>query len=215
MSVEIVRVTRDNLAEAIDLACSVFQPYDYNAIQQELMASVGLEPEKTDVLDVMEIHRAGYVMACKNGQPAGISGYYSHVGHEADVWLGWTGVMPEFAGNGVGEAVVRAAFDAASFDGIKNLRIWTSNEDQYAAARRLYTRMGFQEEPYQASALPCLGASLARVFTKAANPHDTGDSWNKTGYRLPDLEIFDMPRLDRIAHRDWVRSNMLEPALPR
>ncbi len=212
MSTEIVRVTRDNLAEAIKLACSVFQPYDYNAIRQELMASVGLEPETTDVLDAMEIHRAGYVMAYKDGKPAGISGYYSHVGHEADVWLGWTGVTSEFAGNGVGETVVRAAFDAAHFDGIKNLRIWTSNEDQYAAARRLYTRMGFKEEPYQANALPCMGASLARVFTKAANPDAGSDSWKRTGYRLPDLEIFDMPRLDRIAHSNFARQNLLEPA---
>lgn len=200
MSLDIVPVTIDNVKDAIECAYGVFKPSDHFAIRHEFGAAVGLEPESSHVRDVMKIHRASYLMALKDGQPAGFSGYYSHVGHEEDVWLGWTGVGANFGRLGIGEATVAAAFKSAKFEGIKSFRIWTTNEQEYDAARRLYARMGFAEESYRASANQYEGASLVRVFSKAVAPKMSEEqSWELNAYELPDLEIFEMDRLNNLA----------------
>lgn len=199
MTIEIVPVTQDNVEQAIALACQVFKKGDHYAIRQEFRAAVGLEPENTDVQDVMEIYRSGYVMALKDGVPAGFSGYYTQIGHEEDIWLGWTGVLGQFGRLGIGEMITEAAFKAAPTEGVKNLRIWTTDEDQYASARRLYQRMGFIEERYSRTAKPWESLSIARVFTKSAEPENAlRNAWANSAYRLPDLELFDQPRMNEV-----------------
>jgi GNAT superfamily N-acetyltransferase len=200
MTIKIVPVTKANVEQAIALACQVFKPGDHASIRDEFRAAVGLEPENSNVRNSRQIYRSGYVMALKDGVPAGFSGYYSQVGHEEDAWLGWTGVLKSYRCAGIGEAVVKAALKAAPSCGVKNLRIWTTDEDQYANARRLYLRMGYQEEIYAPAAKAHEGRSLARVFSKAANPsRDPGTAWERVAYRLPDLELGDLPRLNKVA----------------
>ena len=200
MAIEIIPVSPENVHEAIAVAKRVFQPYDHHALRQEFMAAAGLEPEGAEVRDEMEIHRSGYVVAMQDGKVAGFSGHYAQIGHDEDIWLGWTGVSPDFAGLGIGQAVIQAAFNSAQMDHVKKFRIWTSDEPQFASARKLYARMGFTEEQYDPLARPYQGGSLARVFTRFVDPSEkvTG-SWAQDRYELPDLEIFDLPRLNRVA----------------
>ncbi len=199
MGIEIVPVTASNVDLAIALGCEIFKPNDHFAIQQELGASVGCLKAQTCVMNTMGIQSSSYVMAYHKGRPAGISGHYAYEGHLEDAWLGWTGVSEKFNGLGIGKAVVTAAFDAARHDGLRHHRIWTSEEPQVVAARMRFARVGFRVERYKSDAHETEGASLARVFTRSADPARKRVKWAESAYSLLDLERFDMARLDRIA----------------
>lgn len=201
-NIEIIPVTVDNVDEAIGFAQQVMRSEsDDYAIHEEFRASVGLEPEFTNVQKIMGIHDAEYILATVDGQPAGFSGTYAYKQAPNDRWLGWTGVSDKFGRMGIGEKLVSEAFGRAHNRGATTNRIWTSEEEQYACARRLYARLGFTEEHYAPGAAANDGRSLSRVFSQPAVAGAPVRSWADTAYTLADLERFDVPRLNQlVAH---------------
>lgn len=188
---KIREVTKANVEAAIGLACSVFEQCDHQAIRAELLSSIGDTDTTSCVSRDLGITSSKYFMATIKGQPAALSGYYSYVEHEEDMWLGWTCASPEFKGLGLGEAIISHAFYSGAKRDIKSFRIWTSDEPKFAAARQLYKKLGFNEESYGDDSP---GERTARVFSRAVN-NTVMEPWRKIRYCLPDL-LADLPRLE-------------------
>lgn len=203
MSIETVLVTSHNLEESISSACEIFKECDHFAIRQEFTDSVYYQ-ESEIVHDVMNIDKSSYFTVREDGEILGVSGYYTYHGYQQDAWLGWTGVLPKAQGKRIGEILVSTAMSLAvnDLDGLSSFRIWTSEEEKHLAALKLYRRLGFVEEHYlHEEDIHTPGARLVRIFSKSADPDKSAKSWLKKGYLLPDLEKFDMPRLDMITKK--------------
>jgi GNAT superfamily N-acetyltransferase len=196
MNITLKPVDKANLQQAIEVAVGVFGEEDRDSIREEFKAAVGIEPEKTIVSVECKIQDSSYFLAFNDeGKPVAVTGHYRIEGHESDAWLGWTGVLPEFAGNGTGATLVREAFaDAARRRPTETLRIWTTREDKYDTARRLYTRLGFTEESYEPGAHDA--ARMISVFTKSAAEGAANPSWQGAAYPI-DCERYEIPRLNK------------------
>jgi hypothetical protein len=111
------------------------------------------------------------------------------------MWLEWTGVLPAYRGQGLGALLAQEAFNlAASQYDIRNFRIWSTLESDYASARGIYKKMGFIEEPYKHDATDA--AKLVVVFTKSVDPEQKVISlWRHASYPL-DCEQCVIPKLN-------------------
>ena len=131
----------------------------------------------------------------RDNQPVGITGHYTIIGQEQDIWLGWMGILPAYLGQKLGPVLVEAAFEKALHTGVNNLRIWTTQESAYDAARNMYRKMGFIEEPYNPAARDA--GSLVSIFSRQAQPQGSpAQSWARAGYAI-DCEAYVIPSLNR------------------
>ncbi|MBU0858916.1 MAG: GNAT family N-acetyltransferase [Alphaproteobacteria bacterium] len=196
MSIDIKPLSRKTLEEALNVAVEIFGKSDKKAIEREFKASLGIEPDQTEVGNDLGINESKYFLPReKNGDPVGITGYYNFKGHEEEAWLGWFGVRSEHYGKGLGKSLMNEAFNRAATKGVKTLRIWTTSEPQYAEACKLYLKMGFQQEVYKPNALDA--GKMVLIFSKAVDPNATHEiSWAKTGYDI-DAEHQEIPYLNR------------------
>lgn len=75
---------------------------------------------------------------------SGLIGLYNNLDDESDeIWLGWYCVNPELRGQGIGDKLLDFAINESRSRGKKVLNLYTTNEDKYASARRLYEKRGF------------------------------------------------------------------------
>ncbi len=192
-NLELVPVTEDNLALAVETAVEIFGEKDREGIQTEFGACARRQADMNAMRDELKIVNPHYYIAKRNGVAAGITGYYSIEGHEDEAWLGWMGVLPPYRRGGIGHELVQQGFAKAAEKNTRTFRIWTTLEDDYANARRLYTNMGFLQEPYRAGAID--GAKLITIFSKSARFHDDLQLWQHTGYPI-DAEAHTIPELN-------------------
>lgn len=183
-------LNKNNLQQAIDLAVTVFGEGDKEAIIEEFSGS--LDPKSK----LPYIGSSQFYMVLNNGKPAGVTGYYSIPGHPEDIWLNWMGVLPEQRGNGIGTALVQQGFIDLAKPDVKTLRIWTTTEPDYDNARKLYSKMGFVEEPYKAGAKDA--AKMVVVFSRSTNPTPPDESykWKNSSYPI-DCEAHVIPDLNK------------------
>lgn len=139
----------ESLSDAQKVAAELF-PWEAEH-QQALPASVypeqhakffsdrGLDEVRCRVLD-------------HDGQVAGLAALYSYDRHRDDLWLAWYGLMPFVRGLGLGARLLDVVIDEARRDGRSNVRLWTTDEAEYAQAVSLYLRRGFLCE--EAPSLP-------------------------------------------------------------
>lgn len=81
----------------------------------------------------------GAVTAVTRGGP------WANLARRGEAEIRMLAVAPESRGTGAGEALVRGSLDAARADGCSVVRL--SSQDDMAAARRLYLRLGFVRTP--------------------------------------------------------------------
>ena len=194
MSLEIVPVNSSNVLKAIGAACRIFSdPVHHASIRAEFLHTAGIKKMHDDDRLCYEEK----IIALVDGQIAGISGSYSYKNHPTDVWLDWTGILPEFAGKGIGKRMVQAAFDraCAKNPSFEQLRIWTWDEPQYDCAHSLYSRMGFMREHYNQAATD--GLSLVTVYSKGMGGEITTLPWKDSFYELPEMAA-EKPHLDSL-----------------
>lgn len=85
-----------------------------------------------------------YWIALKDEAVAGLVGLYTQSDDSGgQVWLGWYGVDVHCRGLGLGSALLDFAIKEASAFGFDILKLYTTNADEYATARALYTHKGF------------------------------------------------------------------------
>lgn len=83
---------------------------------------------------------------------AGLAALYSYERHRDDLWLAWYGLRPMARGLGLGSRLLDVVIDEARREGRSAVRLWTTDEEEYAHAVRLYQRRGFSCE--EAPSLP-------------------------------------------------------------
>ncbi|MBI1214498.1 MAG: GNAT family N-acetyltransferase [Alphaproteobacteria bacterium] len=186
---DIVPVTPENLQLAIDTAVEIFGDGDREAINEEFKAALGIIPT------VPPIETSKFFIAYRNGAPAGVTGYYTIEDHPDELWLNWMGVLPQYRGQGIGTALVQEGFIENADDDAKTLRIWTTTEEDYDNARKLYKKMGFTEEDYKPGATDA--AKMVVVFSRPLDAQQPEEKylWKHTSYPI-DAETHVIPDLN-------------------
>jgi len=87
-----------------------------------------------------------------NGRVVGITGLYDYHELPSETWLSWFGLLPVMRGHGYGARLLDWTINAVRQEGRAVLRLWTTDEEEYGAATRLYEKRGFTTEEY--SSLP-------------------------------------------------------------
>ena len=200
MDIQIVPVTKNNVEQAITLACKIFNDAaHHDTIRDEFLHTARVKKSYDDDRLLFEQK----IMALVDGVPAGLSGHYAYRSNPQDLWLDWTGIDKQFQGIGLGKRIVKSAFQIAHDDStspIEQLRIWTWDEPQYDCAHHLYERMGYTKEPYNPSAND--GSSLVIVFSQGVN----GETkyWADSRYELPEIKQ-EIPRLNELLAQNNAR----------
>lgn len=78
---------------------------------------------------------------------AGFAAVYAYDAQPDELWLAWFGLLPEYRGRGAGAELLDEVIALAQREGRETLRLWTTDEPEYATALRLYARRGFVSEP--------------------------------------------------------------------
>lgn len=188
-------LSRDNIAQALELAVEIFGEADRAAIQQAYEKSIGLRPEDPPFSSALQVINRHYFIARDGEHCVGVTGYYGFEGKKEDVWLGWMGVHPSARGKKVGDALTEEPFKIAAANGAQTLRIWTITEAEYDNAQRLYSKLGFERENYAAQ--PVGAQSMIRIFSKPAQSHFARRSWLENLYPI-DCENYTIPQLNEI-----------------
>lgn len=82
------------------------------------------------------------------GAVSGLITVYDYRAQPDEVWLAWFGLLPAARGQGDGGRLLDWLIARSRAEGRHTLRLWTTDEAEYAAAVRLYQRRGFTAEDY-------------------------------------------------------------------
>ncbi len=84
--------------------------------------------------------------ALEAGGVCGMATLYAYERQREETWLAWFGLKSSVRGRGAGSAFLDWVISVARGEGRRVLRLWTTDEPEYAAAVRLYMRRGFVPE---------------------------------------------------------------------
>lgn len=197
-AITLVPLDLKNVQQAIDMGAKVFGETDRPGIEFAFRASVGIMPESAKMAADHYVDTLSYFIIMKDGKPAGFTGYYTIKGHNNDGWLGWMGILPEFRGQGLSPKLVDVAVEKGKENGVENIRIWSTIEDDYGTARSLYRdKLGYIEEPYKAEAGATDAAKMIMIFSKHLGPAaDDSYLWKNAAYPI-DAERRTIPLLQK------------------
>lgn len=136
-------LTHERLAPAQRLAAELFT---WEAEHQHALHAAVAPSECEPFLDERKLQR---VRAWVTEDDAGVDGlvcFYDYWDDTHEVWLAWFGVAPRARGAGRGTALLDWAIETARAERKTVLRLWTTMEEEYTAALRLYARRGFRPE---------------------------------------------------------------------
>lgn len=194
-SLDIRPLDKNNVEKAIDLAVRIFGENQASVIENELKAALGIEPFRSTATKNMLLDQIEYFIGYVGDEMIGITGNYTIVDHPKDLWLGWTGILPEHQGLKYGQKLISHAFSAHETTDIETLRIWTTLSPIYDGARHVYNTMGFSEEIYEPSAEDA--AKMIVVFSKSLKNAPAEEFlWEYTGYPM-DCEGFEIGYLNK------------------
>lgn len=80
----------------------------------------------------------------------GLATLYGYQAQPDEVWLAWFGLVSEARGLGAGRELLDFLVRAMQSEGRRTLRLWTTDEPEYAAATGIYQKRGFVVEDYPA-----------------------------------------------------------------
>lgn len=84
--------------------------------------------------------------AMQAGAVGGMAMLYGYQEQRDELWLAWFGLKASVRGSGSGSKFLDWVVSLARNEGRKVLRLWTTDEAEYRAAVKLYTRRGFIPE---------------------------------------------------------------------
>ena len=144
MDIQIHPLSDCNLHQATTLRGSVFKWLDVYE-QRTLRAS--LHPEKYLVYKKLGIDRLEYWVALSpvTDDILGLVGLYTQIQDDTDaIWLGWYCVDPQHRGHKIGSKLLEFAINKAKKRNKKFLHLYTTDDDEYATARKQYEKLGFE-----------------------------------------------------------------------
>jgi len=103
-----------------------------------------------EFLSSRRLECARFWTASLAGRVVGMAGLYDYRGMSSETWLSWYGLLPVARGHGYGTRLLDAIIKTTREEGRAVLRLWTTDEDEYLAATRLYEKRGFTAEEYPA-----------------------------------------------------------------
>jgi GNAT superfamily N-acetyltransferase len=133
----------ETLADTLKVAAELF-PWEHEH-QEALPAS--LDPEAHGLFYVdrgLESVRCWTVSG--EGRVGGLGTLYGYRETPEELWLAWLGLAPWVRGRGVGAELLERLIELSRVEGREVMRLWTTDEVEYAAATRLYLRRGFKPE---------------------------------------------------------------------
>lgn len=88
------------------------------------------------------VDRLQYWVLCDTGKVIGMTGLYIY-NDKDDAWLGWFCIDSEQRLRGLGSRLLTFSINKAKEWGATNLRLYTSDDPNEAAAQKLYEQFGF------------------------------------------------------------------------
>src|SRR5207245_421902 len=136
-SIKLTPLTADRLGEALTLLHAIFPSIGSTEESPEMALPASLDPKKYEKeLGDWGISSLNYWLAQDGGKAIGVTGLYSKTADtEATAWLGWYGLAPDQRGNGAGRQILEATVDKARSNGVKELRLYTTDEDDPLALK--------------------------------------------------------------------------------
>ncbi len=80
----------------------------------------------------------------------GLAGLYHYAAQPDELWLAWYGLHATARGQGRGTRFLEWIIARAAAEHKRTLRLWTTDEAEYAKALELYESHGFRSEPWAA-----------------------------------------------------------------
>jgi GNAT superfamily N-acetyltransferase len=102
-----------------------------------------LSRNRLDSVRCWTVGTAGYDVS-------GIAALYGYRAQPDELWLAWFGLLPHARGDGRGGKMLDWLIALARTEGRRTLRLWTTDEPEYACAKALYFRRGFVAEDHPA-----------------------------------------------------------------
>jgi GNAT superfamily N-acetyltransferase len=135
------------LAETAHVAAELF-PWETD--HQTALAAALVPETHAEFLASRRLERARFWVATFNGRVVGLAGLYDYRGMASETWLSWYGLLPVVRGQGFGGRLLDRVIASTREEGRAVLRLWTTVEDEYRVAIRLYEKRGFTTEEYPA-----------------------------------------------------------------
>lgn len=101
-------------------------------------------------MEVRRLESARFWTARIDGRIAGLAGLYDYREMPSETWLSWYGLLPVARGRGHGARLLDWIIRTSREEERAVLRLWTTVEDEYRLAIRLYEKQGFTAEEYPA-----------------------------------------------------------------
>ena len=145
----LVPLMPDTLVETQQLAAELF-PWEHEH-QTALNAAVAPSSHAPFLRD-RGLASVRFWTSIQFGRVAGLAGLYNYIAQPEETWLAWYGLQADARGRGKGAELLDWVIAEARAEQKRVLRLWTTNEDEYAKAICLYRARGFRNETW--SALP-------------------------------------------------------------
>jgi len=145
----LVPLMPDTLVETQRLAAELF-PWEHEH-QAALLAAVAPTVHAAFLRD-RGLASVRFWNSIHDGQVAGLAGLYHYAAQPDETWLAWYGLRPAARGRGKGAELLDWVITEARAEKKRVLRLWTTDEEEYAKAITLYRARGFSSEAW--SALP-------------------------------------------------------------
>jgi GNAT superfamily N-acetyltransferase len=115
--------------------------------EHQMAVSAALTPERHGAFLVARgLEQTRFWTAIFDGSVVGVAALYDYRGMPTETWLSWFGLLPVMRGHGGGGRFLDAIIQVARSEGRGVLRLWTTDEDEYRTAFRLYQKRGFLAE---------------------------------------------------------------------
>lgn len=136
----------DTLAAAQRVALELFPWEDEH--QLALAASVAPAEHRSfyDQRRLQFVH--AWTAHDPEGTLRGIASLYGYDARPEEAWLAWFGLVPAARGRGAGGRLLDWLIRQSRTDGRRTLRLWTTDEPEYAPAIQLYLGRGFRAEEH-------------------------------------------------------------------
>jgi len=141
----LVPLMPDTLVEAQRLAAELF-PWE-NEHQAALAAAVA-PVAHTAFLRDRGLASVRFWTSLQAGRVAGLAGLYNYTAQPEETWLAWYGLETAARGRGKGAELLDWVIAEARAEQKRVLRLWTTDEEEYAKAITLYQKRGFRSEPW-------------------------------------------------------------------
>ncbi|PTY02144.1 hypothetical protein DB347_24800 [Opitutaceae bacterium EW11] len=140
---DIHALTKEELPEAQALAASLFPWEDEH--QDALVAAVS-HGQSGGFLAARGLSEVRAWAAKEEERVIGLLSLYDYGQTPDETWLAWYGVSTEVRGRGLGCQLLDWVIATAKRERKAVLRLWTTVEEEYAVALRLYAQRGFRPE---------------------------------------------------------------------